>query len=80
MVYQQQMEILERRKASREKATDDGTPTPTNQLTRGGCAAAESLSVGTLDDSVPDLALNSTDCERASTDNQTELIPQLNSA
>lgn len=80
VVYQQQMEILERRKASREKATDDGTPAPTNKLTGSGCATAEPLLIGTLDDSVPDLALNNTDCELVATDNQIELIPQFNSA
>ena len=41
VVYQQQLEILERRKASREKATDDGTAPPTNQLTGGGCVTVE---------------------------------------
>ena len=41
VVYQQQLEILARRKASREKATGDGTPAPTNQLTGSGCTTAE---------------------------------------
>ena len=41
VVYQQQLEILERRRASRQKATDDGTAPPTNQLAGGGCVTAE---------------------------------------
>ena len=41
VVYQQQLEILERRKASRQKVTEDGTSPATNYSIGRGCATAE---------------------------------------
>ena len=41
VVYQQQLEILARRKARREKATEDGTAPQPNYLIGGGCDTDE---------------------------------------
>ncbi|WP_050766066.1 plasmid replication protein, CyRepA1 family [Synechococcus sp. PCC 7335] len=47
--YQQQLAILERRKASQEKATEEGPPPATNHSSRGGCPVVEHIQTGRLE-------------------------------
>ncbi|MGB3787594.1 MAG: plasmid replication protein, CyRepA1 family, partial [Phormidesmis sp.] len=49
VVYQQQLEILERRKASRQKAIEDDTPSPINNSMGLGCSTVEPLPTGELE-------------------------------
>ena len=48
VVYQQQMDILERRKAIREQVDSEGTAPLFNQLNRGDCTTLNPLSIGEL--------------------------------
>ena len=80
VVYQQQLEILERRKASREKGNQAGTTPATNYSIGRGCATAEPLFISALGEAGADAASTSDCCEVATALHQSDPIPCTNSA
>ena len=80
VVYQQHLEILERRKARRAKEKEAGTPATSNYSMGSGCATAEPLSIGTSGKGGDEAVSTSDCCEVTSIVKQAELIPCSSSA
>ena len=80
VVYQQQLEILERRKARREQAKEAGTTPVSNYSIGSGCTTAKPLFIGTSGEVGAESVSISDCCEVTSAVKQAELIPCSSSA
>ena len=80
VVYQQHLEILERRKASREQTNEAGTAPAYNYSIGRGGTPAQPLFIGTSGEVGADAASTSDCCEVTTAVNPAESIPCTNSA